>query len=130
MSLLDSLKKAVVKVASESDLGKQVVDIAAEALKKIEGTSVEVLGNKDLYRTKVSEVTYTRLPNVVRSFVNADQWHELMYAVKDNIFLVDGGHLKLQPGFKQSIHDFVYQLLHGKKPAVESVPAATVEGAK
>lgn len=126
MGLFDTLKSAVVKVASESDLGKQAVDIAAEALRKIEGTSVEVMTNKELYRTKVSEPTYGRLPSFIRGWVNADQWHELLYTAKDTVFIVETGHLKLHPTFKQGVSDFVYQLIHGKKPqAVAGTTADT-----
>jgi hypothetical protein len=130
MGFLDTLKQAAAKIASESDLAKQAVDIAAEALRKIEGTSVEVMTNKELYRVKVSAPTYARLPNLLRSWVSVDQWHELLFTAKDTVFLVEESHLKLHPAFKQGVNAFVYQLLHAKKPPAEGAAVVPAEAAR
>lgn len=123
MSFLDGLKQAAAKLVSESEFGKQLVPIVTEAVQKIEGTSVEVLGNEPSYRLKISEPTYRHLPHAVRQWISVDQWHAFIYSLKDSIFMVDAGHLRLQPGFKAGVNEFVQQLIHGKKPAAVAAPA-------
>lgn len=129
MSLFDGLKKAAAKLVGESEFGKQLVPIVTEAVQKIEGTSVEVLGNESSYRLKVSEPTYRHLPHAVRQWINLDQWHSFIYGVKDSIFLVEAGHLRMQPGFKAGVHEFVQQLIHGKKPAPAAAAPAELPAA-
>lgn len=129
MGLLDSLKEAAGKLLSESEMGKQLVGIVTEAVEKIEGTSIEVLGNEASYRAKISAPTYDRLPHAVRQWINVDQWHAFLFGVKDSIFLLDAGRVRLQPGFKAGVQEFVHQLVHGKKPAAPSaLPPAAPEG--
>lgn len=124
MSFFDGLKQAATKLLSESELGKQLFAIVTEAVEKIEGASVEILSNEASYRAKVSEPAYQRLPHAVRQFVNPDQFHGFLFGMKDSVFLVDGGHVRLQPGFRAGVNEFVQQLIHGKKSPAALAAAA------
>jgi hypothetical protein len=130
MSLLDTVKKTAAKILSESDLGKQAVALLQEAVQKIEGNSVEILSNQDVYRTKISDPTYVKLPGVLQSLLTPEQWHDFLYVAKDSFFLIQSGRLHLQPGFKAGVNDFVRQLMFGRKalkPSEATVDVKAVE---
>ena len=115
MSFLDNLKGGALKLLGESAIAQQAIPVITEALQKLEGTSVEVFGNDVLFRFKLSEPSYYRLPQGVRNWVTLESWHKFLYGVKDSVFLIDGEHLKLHPNFRAAVNDFVHKLIHGQK---------------
>lgn len=130
MGFMDVLKSSALKFISDSELYKNLGPVLEEALQKIEGTSAEVLGLEDAFRAKLSDPSYNHLPNAIQKWVTPEQWHKFLFNLKHSIFLVEQGHIQLQPQFKNAAHEFVQRLIHGDKgvptagnPMVAGTPA-------
>ncbi len=124
MSFLDNIKGGALKLLGESAIAQQAIPVITEALEKLEGTSVEVFGNVDLFKSKLSEPSYYRLPQGLRNWVSLESWHKFLYGVKDSVFLIEERHLKLHPNFKAGVSDFVQKLIHGQKETQAIPPKA------
>ena len=117
MSLFDSLKDAAAKLVSESPIGRNLGPLVKEAVLKLEGTSADVLGNVDLFRAKLSDPSYNRLPVGLQQWITPDYWHRFLNGVKDSVFRVEAGHIRIQEEFKTAAQEFVNRLIHGQKAA-------------
>ncbi len=115
VSLFDNIKNQAVKTLMNSGLAQQVVPLITEALQKAEGASVETLSNESQFRLRVSEPSYGRLPGAVRALLTMEQWHDVMFSLKDQWFLVKDGRLRLQPELHAALQAFVQQLIYGKR---------------
>ena len=126
MTWFDSMKTAAAKLVSQTPIAKNIGPVVLEALQKIEGSSAEFLGNADLFRAKLSDPSYNHLPTFLQQWVTPDQWHKFVNGMKDSVFMVVDGHVRIRPEFKAAVHEFGARLLYGEKWA-EHVPGALPE---
>ena len=115
MGLFGIVKSASRRLLVDTTIVRKVTSSISEVLAEAEGTSAEFLGSSDLFRDRLSDPLYNRLPAVAQEFLTPDQWHQLVWSTKGNLFRVEGKHLRLQPEVKASVREFLLRLVYGEK---------------
>lgn len=115
MGILGIVKSASRKLLSDNVVLRRATASITEVLSEAEGASAEFLGSSDLFRERMSDPLYNRLPALAQELLNPDQWHQLVWSTKDSLFRVEGKRLRLQPEVKASVREFLLRLVYGEK---------------
>ena len=114
MGLFDSLKEAAGRMLLDNAVAKTVGPIVSDTFASIDGASAKLLGDDDWFRAKLSDPSYNRLPAAVQHFVDPNQWHRFVSGIKDSVFFIEDGHLRLRSEFRASVQEGVLRLIHGE----------------